>query len=575
MKKIKSIFPFILILVTILLTGRAINSGEFWWSDESRHAMDGLFLMDFFKDLTFLDLNNLYRYVEIYFAKYPALGFIWYPPFFALIESIFFSLFGISEITARITVIFFTLISVLCLYHLIKKMYNEVVALLTCLIFITTPVVVFWAKTVMLELPTIALITISLCFFYNYFFLHKKRHIYYLTLALILSLYTKQTAMFIFPLLLSFILVQRQYKKLFNKDMLICVGLFSLMIMPLIIFTLKFGTVGLTVLTKDLQQLKGAVPKLSMAHWLMNFRLLINTFIWPIWILVGLTLLISSFNLIKRKFLYPQVGTKEDENQAQRHKGTEAQRESSKKSDTSFFILWAIWWYIVFVFLCNNAGDTKRYCIYAVPAIALLAVWTVAVIKNNVFRRLMITLISIICLYQGFLSYNQMQNYVYGYKEAAKYVMDNYGGKTVLFGGYYDGNFIFNVRKYDKDKKTIVLRDSKILATWSVYPEWGYRSYVNTKEDIYAILNKYGTRYIVVEDKEVFYKTPLKLLREILKTDDFTLEKSIKVKSNIKKISDMSILIYRYKKENKDLAENLIIEFPLLNRRINVPLKSF
>ncbi len=545
MKKIKYLFPFTLIITIILLTVPGINIGEFWWSDESRHAMDGVFIMDLLTD--FPPLTDWYRYAEIYFAKYPALALTWYPPFFAFVEAIFFRIFGISEIVARVTVIFFALLAVIFLYLFIKKASTEIVAFLSCLLFITTPMVIFWARSVMLELPIMALIILSIYFFYNYFFLNKLRHIYYLTLAITLALYTKQTAAFIIPLFFSWILLQKQFKKLFNKHLLICTILFAVMILPLILFNLKFGAVGFDAILKDTHTLGGQVSKMSLKHWITTFNIFIHTFILPIHILMVLSIAVFIFDLIK-----------------------------NKKPDKImlFFFLWVFWWYIAFSYVVNLDEDFKRCCIYVIPAIASLAIWPIIIYKNKIFRWSMTTLVLIICAYQGSLSYNQVYYHASGYKEAAKYVMDNYDGKTILFGGYYDGNFIFNVRKYDKDRKAIVLRDSKILSNWSVYQKWGHCSYVSCESDIYEILNKYGTKYIVIEDKDVFNEISFKILRDVLKKDDFALEKTIKVRWCNGDKKKISILIYKYKKEPMNLSDNLIIDFPLLKRKINVPINS-
>ena len=42
---------FLLLSLTMILTGMGIFGGDFWWPDESRHAMDGVFFLDAFKDL--------------------------------------------------------------------------------------------------------------------------------------------------------------------------------------------------------------------------------------------------------------------------------------------------------------------------------------------------------------------------------------------------------------------------------------------------------------------------------------------------------------------------------------------
>ena len=93
-------------LVAGALFGGALNVGEFWWTDEARHAMDGVWALDVMRDHP---VWNLYDYTIRYFAQYPALGLNWYPPFFALIEAAVFSVFGISEFAARLTVLLFIL----------------------------------------------------------------------------------------------------------------------------------------------------------------------------------------------------------------------------------------------------------------------------------------------------------------------------------------------------------------------------------------------------------------------------------------------------------------------------------
>src|SRR5690348_1052986 len=85
-----------------LLFWRALDAGEFWWTDESRHAMNGVFFLDLWRDLPF---QKPYEYALQYFAQYPALALNWYPPFFPVVESVFFALFGITESAGRITVL--------------------------------------------------------------------------------------------------------------------------------------------------------------------------------------------------------------------------------------------------------------------------------------------------------------------------------------------------------------------------------------------------------------------------------------------------------------------------------------
>ena len=129
----------VLVLVTIVVLAQGIGAGGFWFPDAGRHAMDGIFLLDFIKDFAFL---HVFDYTVQYYAKYPALGIGYYPPFFALVEAGFYALFGISIVSARLTVLFFALIAVIFWFRLVKLIFDEKIAFYSTFLLITTPFVV-------------------------------------------------------------------------------------------------------------------------------------------------------------------------------------------------------------------------------------------------------------------------------------------------------------------------------------------------------------------------------------------------------------------------------------------------
>jgi hypothetical protein len=50
------IFPHLTLWVLIvMLLGPAMIAGGFWWTDETRHAMGGVFILDLIRDLPFAD----------------------------------------------------------------------------------------------------------------------------------------------------------------------------------------------------------------------------------------------------------------------------------------------------------------------------------------------------------------------------------------------------------------------------------------------------------------------------------------------------------------------------------------
>jgi hypothetical protein len=40
----------VLLLPAVFVLAMSVHAGEFWWTDESRHAMDGVFILDFVRD---------------------------------------------------------------------------------------------------------------------------------------------------------------------------------------------------------------------------------------------------------------------------------------------------------------------------------------------------------------------------------------------------------------------------------------------------------------------------------------------------------------------------------------------
>ena len=96
----------------------------------------------------------------------------------------------------------------------------------------------------------------------------------------------------------------------------------------------------------------------------------------------------------------------------------------------------------------------------------------------------------------------------------------------------------------------------------------------NDKADIYKLLNDYGVKYIVIEDKDVIGIEVLQLLREVLKSENFTPVKKIKINSTVKKLEGVSLVIYEYKQNEFNIEDRIVIPFPHLGRKIDVSIKA-
>src|SRR5271165_4190647 len=228
----------LLAFAVFLLFKTSPTQGDFWWSDAPRHAMDGVFYYDMARALP---VTHLKQWAINYYLQYPAVTALTYPPLFALVEAVFFSLFGVSHTTAQLSVTFFLLLTAYATYFLARRWMNAVAALSTAMLFIGTPVMALWGRQVMLEIPTFAFLLWSCYFFFLYLDSSKPRNLYLTVLLVLAAANTKQPAIFILPAyLLTLYVVHR--KGLFRRaEFWWSSVLFAAGIAPVVAFTWLWG----------------------------------------------------------------------------------------------------------------------------------------------------------------------------------------------------------------------------------------------------------------------------------------------------------------------------------------------
>src|SRR5204862_273098 len=72
----------------------------------------------------------------------------------------------------------------------------------------------------------------------------------------------------------------------------------------------------------------------------------------------------------------------------------------------------------------------------------------------------------------------------------------------VLVDAVRDGQFVFDVYQNPQARSRIIpLRASKLLFARAARTQYGYQQFVETPDDILAVLHKYGIRYVVIESR--------------------------------------------------------------------------
>ena len=522
-----------LFAASILIFGSSLNAGGFWWTDESRHAMDGVFMLDLLKDRPFA---RLYDYTVEYFVHYPALGFTWYLPFFALVESIFFLAFGISATTARLTELFFILLTILAWYAWAKPIWGRMPVFFSIFLFLVSPQVILWSRAIMLEIPALAMMMLSLYAFSGY--LKKPSHWLSVVIGLIIGsmLLTKQLTVLLFPILLAQIWASGGWKKVIQLKSLPGSLIIGVALAIVAMHAMKFGSTAMGHLESN------ASGILSIERFSSNFKATWEAYPRPFWFLIGA----GVATMIK-----------------------------VKRQPSDFLLMtWIISWFILFAIFSNYYANTLRYTIYMTPAIALIASRWLAEITNPSLKKYAIGLLTIFYGGYSLARVNEPALFVNGYEKAAAYVLASPSKAPILFCCKHDGNFIFDIRIGDPKRYKIILRADKILVSIATMKVFGVKSYAASDQDIFDLLDRYGIELIVAENKDIVEVPELTRLIELLKTDAFEKLKSIDISTNVPQFKDLSVNIYRYKHSKSIANREIEIPMPHLGRTLHLKLEN-
>ena len=249
---VKKIWPFhitttksvvyiaILCVVALILSTKGImDEGTVsLHGDPPRHMMNGVYFYDLIKDLP---LTNPIEYTLQYYARYPALSLGHHPLLLGVAEVPFYTVFGVSVFSARLTIIFFTMLAVIIWFLLIKSIYDEKVAFFSSLLFVTTPFIADFSRVVMTEIPTLALVIVATYFFFKYCELEDKKYAFAFVIFFILSISSKLIAIFMLPAFLLYFIITKGFRKLITKEVIISCIIILLMITSLTIITLKYS----------------------------------------------------------------------------------------------------------------------------------------------------------------------------------------------------------------------------------------------------------------------------------------------------------------------------------------------
>jgi Dolichyl-phosphate-mannose-protein mannosyltransferase len=476
-----------------------ISRGEFHWNiDEAFHATTGLFFADFFHDLP---LSHPIQYAYHYYAQYPALGIVHWPPLFYMVEGLMFTLFGANVVAARATVLLFALFGLTFWFRLVCEIDNEWTAAVSTLVLAGLPSLLLYEKSVMLEIPSLALCIAAIYYWICYLSRGHKHYAYWFGLFAGLALLAKQQSIFLAPTCLLTIAATHNWKLLISRPMIVALAICAAISAPF--YFLSLGVDGKSITANVARGVEKVLhpfyyyPRLLPGQLGTAFLILslLGIATWPWW---------------------------------------------RKKALPSIMLAWIVGWYVTYTALGTK---TPRYIVYWLPPFIYFLVAPLASKElPRLVRPVAVGVLAVIVGVSSWMAWTYQRPYVSGYDQVAREVVHGERAGVVLFDGDLAGNFIFFMRAEDPHRRFVVLR--KALFVTQVMSQFGSQELIHSQADLEKLFGDYGIKYVVVEKNTPLQFSSQKILRDFLQTSRFRLVEERPIQSNVPEWNQRSLQLY-------------------------------
>lgn len=520
-----------IVAVSLLFAG-APHGGAFYWSDSPRHALNGVFVMDLLRDLP---LDDPAGYAYRYYAQYPALTILFYPPLFYALSAPFYALFGASHEVALLVVALHYIAYGLGCWRLARFWLDAPGALAFAALMLVLPEIAFWGRQVMLEVPAFAFLVWSAVAFLKHWREGSRAGLYWAAALLLLAMYTKISVAYV-GLVYALLLIWRHRLALFRQRDLWAVLLLSAIgLVPLVVLTLQFGQANVQSVSGVADSLASRV---SLAGWLWYARQLPGQLGWPL-------LVAGSAGLLW---------------------ALATQRQAPWFAGVRFWLLWLVVGYVFYSLI-----DLKeaRHSIYLLPALAFFAVGAIQHLLPRPYA--WAALIVLLAATATITTLWRPVYYVEGYAQAVDEVARRAPLESVvLFSGYRDGAFVFNLREREDRRDLSVLRADKILLSLAVRRELGVKEKPMTDAQLAQLINDSGVHYVVMQPGFWTDLAAMRRFERVVNSPQFEEVVRIPTPANFN-AHESELVVYRNLGPVGPRPTQLNIELKIINRQITVP----
>jgi hypothetical protein len=473
----------ILALVAAAIYLGAPRHSDDWWSDTPRHAMDGMFYLDL---LRAMPLDHLKAWALSYYTQYPALTVGFYPPLGHLAFALGYAVFGVHHwVPVAVEAVFF--FALMCAVFVLAQRavrpmasveaslgapspwVSFCAALTGAILVAASPQMLCWGQQAMLDVPALAWGAWAAVFLVGYAETRRPRDLAAFAVLALLGLYTKQTIAIPLTGAVLGLLAEHRISLLCRRHVWIIALLGAVALIPLALLTLRFAAFDL-VNVGSRPDLQGVPSPMSLAGVAWYAEHAPAMFGWPLLVLAAAGVALGA---IKRPARTVLLG----------------------------------WLILAYAGLSLIALKEERHGLTLVVPLSLLASGAVAWLLARVTRGMAAVAAgsAVVLASLGLFAASLAQDSappLSGYRQAVEDVMRlmPQGGR-VLFSGNRDGAFTADVRFRDPGRRFTVLRVDKLFLHVAVQPGLGLHPRDLTREEVSAMLDRYGVGYVVSEPR--------------------------------------------------------------------------
>jgi hypothetical protein len=516
------------LMVSTVIILRGIRTGEFSYNvDEAQHGVTGLYAAAMLHDHPAHPVDYTYNF----YAQYPALGVVHWPPVFYGFEGLSFLLLGPGVVAARLTILFFTLFGLSAWFFMVRDLQDDWMAALSTVLLALLPGLLLFEKTVMLEIPCLSLCIAATACWGKYLFHEKKSSLAWFTVFASAALLTKQNSVYLPVFCLLSAVAVGSWRFLLRPPVQLSAAVVGMVSGPYYLLVYRTHWQSAVAIMTD-KATGGNSP------WMFYWKSLPGQLGWMVMGLFLLGLLTSS-------------------------------RWDRKKS-IALMLSWIVACYVTFTLI---GLKDARYTLYWLPPFTYFAAGVLTRLFTRPPLRAIASAAAVICVASSLaFGWTFHRPYVTGYAAAAKAVTQAAPGGIILYDGDLPGNFIFYVSVNDPHRHFLVLR--KALYAFRIDKRAGSEQLVYGADGIEDLLRRDGIRFIVVSEHMQMDFDVQHILRDMLKSKQFKLLGTFPVFSSQKRPEE-DLLLYENEEWAPPADKFLKIRMMSLNHDLVVPFSQF